>query len=265
MSTGSRVAGSTRSWPAVNGRVTLEIPATDGDSDHDIEAPTRVEDIEDEQLVVAAPRFPGDLAWAHPGREVLVSWASERGVCMQRFHLVGVERQNVTLWRLAPATPVTVQQRRRYVRAAVSGPAELELVADQRPPHEQSAPQDPATGQPGTPALKDAAAGADGEQEVGDLPEAYSGQLVDISEGGARLAFASAGGALSGRRARLRTVVDGVRLDQEAAVLRSRPLPGGASGAVEVQLHFVEPVEQADHLRRYVLRVQIEHRRKGER
>ncbi|WP_459641879.1 PilZ domain-containing protein [Kineococcus sp. NUM-3379] len=259
--------------------MTLEIHASDGETGQDIEAPSRVEDVDGEQLVIAAPRFPGDLRWAYPGREVLLSWASERGVCMQRFHLVAVERQNVRVWRLAPATAITVQQRRRYVRAAVTGPAELELVADQRPPRELSVRRETSGGelsveqsagaaapqQQEEPALKDTSAGADAEQEAGELPEAYSGQLVDISEGGARLAFAAAGGALSGRRARLRTVVDGVRIDQQAAVLRTRPLPGGAPGAVEVQLHFVEPVEQADHLRRYVLRVQIEHRRKGER
>ena len=249
MSQGSRVAGSTHSWPAVNSRVTVHISA-DGDAvEEEVETVTRVEDVDADQLLVAAPRFAGDLRWAAPGQQVVLSWASERGACFQRFALAAVERQNVKLWRLTPVAPVTVQQRRRYVRAAVTGRAELEIVQEQ----------------PAREALKDAVRGADENGESGEQQAVYAGRLVDISEGGARLAFDSAADALAGRRGRLRAVIDGMVIDQQAAVLRIRSQAGTPAGPVEVQLHFVEPVALADHLRRYVLRAQIENRRRGER
>ncbi|GAA4664046.1 PilZ domain-containing protein [Kineococcus glutinatus] len=251
MTPGAGVAGSTRSWPALNARVTVVL-GFDGTAP-EAEVVTRVEDVDEDGLVIAAPRFAGDLDWATTGREVQLAWGSERGACFQRFVLAALDRGALPCWRLRPTGPVTTEQRRRYARAAVTGRALLEPVPLAGPaPALQSA-------------AEDADAAGEGPQRVRHTPpDPVAVRLLDLSEGGARVLHTGPAEELvPGTRARMRTDVDGVAIDQVVTVLRTRP--AASQGAAEVVLSFVEPVPHADHLRRYVLRAQIENRRRGER
>ncbi|PPK94533.1 c-di-GMP-binding flagellar brake protein YcgR [Kineococcus xinjiangensis] len=249
MNKGARVAGWTDSWPAVNARVTVTMSF--GESAPDVEAPTRVEDVEDDTLIVAAPRFSGDLDWAGPGRGVLLTWGSDRGACYQRLEIVDVQRSPIPVWRLAPLAPVTTEQRRRYVRAALTGVAVLNPVPVPVPVQ----------------ALQSRGQRADVQEGAvpGGPLKPVRARFVDLSEGGARVVLVEEGYLPAGTQAELRATLDGVEVAQLVTVLRTRPAAHAADGLLEAILNFVEPVKQADHLRRYVLRLQIENRRKGVR
>ena len=243
MSPGSRVAGSTHSWPAVNARVTVSVGVRE--SEPDVQVASRVEDVADDAIVIAAPRFAGDMHWVAPGREVVLTWGSDRGGCFQRLEIVGLERSPVPCWRLSPVSPVHTEQRRRFVRAALTAPALLVPEPAEEPGGVKAAP-----------------GGADAEGAPAP-PAPVPVRFIDLSEGGARVVLPAAAGLRAGALARLRADIDGVELDQPATVLRTRP--AATEGALEAVLDFVEPVRHADHLRRYVLRLQIENRRKGVR
>ena len=226
-------------WPGVNHRVRVGLTQPAGLGGDVLELPTRVEDVLDEALVLAAPDFAGDLHFAVPGLELSLAWATERGSCTQDVTLVEVSRQRVPCWVVEPAGPVLVQQRRRYVRVAVTGGARLREVTSGA-----GAGQPPAA-----PGVADAT-------------------LVDLSEGGVHLRTAPVPWLVPGRSVRAVFEIGDGPVDVLADVLAVR-LPTGlapvgpSDASVAVALEFVEPVACADRLRAYVMQMQILNRRRG--
>jgi len=259
-------------WPGLNDRVhvRLDLPSRqDGDEFDEI---TRVEDVragrDGEVMVVAAPPFAGDLHVAVEGKRVTVAWATPRGHSRQDFVITAVVRHLVPCWELVADGPVVSEQRRRFVRVPVAGSVLLHHVpaaADDDPGHPGAQPQDAAAQDRA--ARERAVQDADG-QDAAALQVA--GQLVDLSEGGACVRAGARPWVAAGREVRFEIDVDGVPVVQLAAVLRVRPAPGPAALDRDRQVHdvvleFVEPVPVADRVRRYVMRVQLENRRRGER
>nr|WP_276610853.1 PilZ domain-containing protein [Kineococcus siccus] len=142
--------------------------------------------------------------------------------------------------------PVTTEQRRRFVRVPVVGRAAMHHVLHARDDAAEVAARDP------------------GELKL-------DAEMVDLSEGGACVRAAARPWVGAGREVRLELDVDGVAVVQLAEVLRVRPVPGSTSldadRPQDAVLEFVEPVpvQVADRVRRYVMRIQIENRRRGER
>ena len=226
-------------WPAINGRVRVQVQLPEALGGELVDLPTRVEDSGEGSLVVAAPSFSGDLHVVAPGLPVTVSWASDRGHVRQDFLIAEVSRRQVPSWDLAPCGEVEVQQRRRYVRVPVSGALRLQPV-----------PGDPA--RPGP-------AGADAAPEP-----AVTAAFVDLSEGGACVRVRRGTWAQPGRLVRAVFDLDGGPVDQLADVVRAVPDPSGTGEHDDLVLGFVEPVAAADRLRRHVMQVQIRNRRREE-
>ncbi|MGI4895705.1 MAG: PilZ domain-containing protein, partial [Janthinobacterium lividum] len=224
-------------WPAINSRVWVGVQLPDsssGEPGDEVRLPTRVEDFGAGRLVVAAPGFRGDLQVVAPGLAVTVVWASARGQCRQDFLLAEMRRLRVACWDLAPCTDVVIQQRRRFVRATVSGRAHLSQV-----------PEDPMKGE---------------DEPVDAL---VGGSLIDLSEGGVSVNVAWGSWLRLGRLVRVAFDVEGSPVEQLAQVVRLRPAVGGVPGREEVMIGFLEPVPAADRLRRYVMQAQIRYRRGG--
>lgn len=254
-------------WPEVNDRirVRLDLPSRLGGDEVDLH--TRVEDVRDGLLVIAAPTFAGDLHVAQEGLEVTGSWATERGHCRQDFALVAVVRLAVPCWELRPVGDVVKEQRRRFVRVPVVGRGRLAgvpLPVDPHAAHPRSGDGPPGL-QGGGPAADGSGDGSDpaGETSIGT-------DLVDLSEGGACVRSRAAAWLEAGRQVLLSFEVDGGPVEQLADVLRVSRGPGPsaldpAEQRFDAVLSFVEPVAAADRVRRYVMRIQIENRRRGER
>ncbi|NIZ92299.1 PilZ domain-containing protein [Kineococcus rubinsiae] len=247
----SAQVGVPAGWPGLNDRVhvRLDLPSRPGEDEFD--EITRVEDVRSERggdvLVVAAPPFAGDLHVAVEGRSVTVAWSTPRGHSRQDFVITAVVRRLVPCWELLATGPVTQEQRRRYVRVPVAGRVVLRAVPS------ATEPDDTAT------------AGVE-DPELLKL----DAQLVDLSEGGACVRATARTWVAARREVRVELDVDGSPVVQLAAVLRVRPAPGAVpldrdQQQHDVVLEFVEPVPAADRVRRYVMRVQLENRRRGER
>ncbi|MCI2240591.1 PilZ domain-containing protein [Kineococcus sp. TRM81007] len=221
-------------WPAVNGRVRVQVQLPEALGGDLLELPTRVEDSAEGSLVVAAPGFSGDLHLVAPGMPVTVLWASERGQMRQDFLIAEVVRRRVPSWDLAPCGEVEVQQRRRFVRVPVTGNLRLHAV-------------------PGDPVRQDPDA----------APEpAVTAAFVDLSEGGACVRVRSDAWPEAGRLVRTVFELDGGPVEQLAEVVRLVPDPAGTGEHDDLVLSFVEPVAASDRLRRHVMQEQIRNRRR---
>jgi c-di-GMP-binding flagellar brake protein YcgR len=96
---------------SLNALVSLRI---DGE---DVDYPSRIEDIADDTVTVAAPNGASAALFESGGREIELSWVSPRGRYMQHCQLVEHISSRPRLWRLRPYDHATLIQRRRYVRA----------------------------------------------------------------------------------------------------------------------------------------------------
>lgn len=271
MSRTGGVVSPPSTWPEVNDRVRvrLDLPPRWGGTEVDVL--TRVEDVRDGLLVVAAPTFAGDLHVAQEGLQVTASWATQRGHCRQDFALSAVVRLSVPCWELRPDGDVVHEQRRRFVRVPVVGSArlaEVPLPEDPDPADPHAAHRLPAGLQEDAGPADDPGGGDTGEAASGETP--IGAALVDLSEGGACVRSRAASWLGAGRQVLLTFEVDGGPVEQLADVLRVDRCAGPsaldpAEQRFEAVLSFVEPVAAADRVRRYVMRIQIENRRRGER
>ena len=89
---------------------------------------TRVEDLDDD-VVVAAPLAEGDDHEPSLGTPLELAWQGVRGPMAQRTRLVAKELRTVPTWRLEPAGPVVITQRRHHVRAGTIMPVVLHTTA----------------------------------------------------------------------------------------------------------------------------------------
>jgi len=91
--------------------------------------PSRVEGEDGADLLIAAPRWRGDLSIC-AGTPVLLRWTGRRGVYELAGELVDVLRGRVTRWRVRPVGSVQTTERRRFTRAHISAPIAVVPVAD---------------------------------------------------------------------------------------------------------------------------------------
>lgn len=96
---------------SLNALVSLRI------GDDGIDYPSRIEDIETDTVVVAAPTGANAALFETGNRAVELSWVSPRGRYQQTCELVEHISSRPRLWRLRPLDSAVLIQRRRYVRA----------------------------------------------------------------------------------------------------------------------------------------------------
>ncbi len=87
--------------------------------------PSRIEEVSDGEITVAAPAYVGDLEDPAVGDIISVYWTHSRGVCSLPAEFVSAERSHIKLWRLRPAGALEVVQRRRYTRVQAAGAVSL--------------------------------------------------------------------------------------------------------------------------------------------
>jgi hypothetical protein len=93
---------------------------------------TRVEDLT-EEIVVAAPVDEGDDHEPSLGTELTVAWDGARGPMAVPVTLLAKELRRIHLWRLRPAGPVVITQRRHHVRVSALADMTLQLHASSMP------------------------------------------------------------------------------------------------------------------------------------
>jgi PilZ domain len=96
-------------------------------ADDETDYPSRIEDVADDSIFVAAPTGANAVLVATGRRQVEVSWLSPRGRYQQGCELVQIVSGRPRLWRLRPARDPWLIQRRRFVRVRASIPVALEL------------------------------------------------------------------------------------------------------------------------------------------
>ena len=157
--------------------------------------PSRVEDVDGDVLVVAAPHLPGSPVL--PGAHVCVHWTEVRGLHATAMVLHERVPGVVPLWRLRAAGDVQVVQRRRYVRVPFA--SEISVVPR-------------------------------GER----LGVVAGGLVADLSEGGVRVLLGSAVRAEAGSEVTVVLQVDGQPLELLGEVVRCSVVRGPAPYEVVV-------------------------------
>lgn len=103
----------TENLPEINSLVDVRFP--DGR-----EYPSRIEDVNDTTMSIAAP-FGGGVEPPEIGSTVDLCWTGPRGQYRALVRLLELHREHVRRWTVELAGPVQLAQRRRYVRAGAAG------------------------------------------------------------------------------------------------------------------------------------------------
>lgn len=106
--------------PAVGAVVRAALP------DHDVGLRSKIEDHDDDGLVIAAPVERPEVGPLPPGGELTLTWTTDAGLHRVRVRLV--ERlDDPPRWRVAVVTPVSREQRRDSYRVPVMGTIGIRL------------------------------------------------------------------------------------------------------------------------------------------
>lgn len=250
--------------PAVNQRVQLVLDPDDTEAEA-MGVPTRIEDVvhirgkkPSTEILVATPRYTGDVVLPRAGQALSLVWSTERGVLELPVEYVISERVGdvASAWRVRMTGRAVRVQRRHFVRVPCVIPVEVHLVEEV---FEEFAEADPGSADPGS---------ADPSVDPGSAdPAMLPGHTTDLSEGGMLCALPRPIGAES--LVRLAFTFDGESFDHEARVVRSSPrkeLPGyRGEPRWNVALRFVDPEAYGDALRKGIFAEQIRLRRTGGR
>ncbi len=87
--------------------------------------PSRVESVDGLDLVLAAPRYVGNVEPPKTGDFLAVRWTGRRGLSALPARFATTRRTNVAAWVVQVVGDIEVVQRRRYVRAPVGAPVTL--------------------------------------------------------------------------------------------------------------------------------------------
>ena len=111
-------------WPDINGLAWLHLPCCDA------EHPTRVEDLERDEVTVAAPMRPHD-ALVKPfqsDQEFFLGWVTPRGALETPVMLVEDISSPVPMWTLRAVGEPMETQRRNYVRLPLKMDVHVHLL-----------------------------------------------------------------------------------------------------------------------------------------
>ncbi len=109
-------------WPAIRTRVTLL-------SHHWPDwLESRIEDLDDHRLIVAAPSTP-TIPFLMPdlGDLIKVHWISHRGICELSGKVDVCKRSPMPTWEITVTSQPTIHQRRRFARIPVMLPVTLTI------------------------------------------------------------------------------------------------------------------------------------------
>lgn len=209
--------GDTEQWPAVNTLVSLIGSGWEGT------ASSRVEDLNDDILVVAAPHDPAgealEILRPQPGDTVQVRWVHRRGMSERQAEVVAVEMHPRPQWRITASKPPDQIQRREAVRVEVL--LELEVRHD------------------GT---------------------SYKATTVDVSEGGLRCIIPAFATVEPGSRLELSFEVEGAPIAATAEVVRSR-LTHDDFTQVNARFTRIQTAD-ANRIRKFLFAEQVAQRRR---
>lgn len=187
--------------------------------------PSRVEDLEDDDVVISAPSYPGDEAPLSAGAQLLVRWTGPRGLHALPVAMVTTVSGALPRWRVRPVGDVEMVQRRQFVRAPVDEPVTI-------------IPRDQV------------------------ITSVVGGTLVDLGEGGLRGRFASSAPMHTDAPVEIHLMLRDVPVMLVGRVLRCTSVEGAASRRLYEAVITFEPDEHnGDLIRRTVLHQQVVARR----
>ncbi len=224
-------------------RVALgQAPDADGRVDDGMaDLPTRVEDVIPAQrrgrparVVIAAPRYVGDLEQPPSGAPCALVWATQRGVIELPTAYLDAHTldQGLRVWALEVTGDAVRIQRRSFVRVPIS--VSVTVVAP---------------------------AGAEDTAPI-DVPVTLQGRTLDLSEGGVRCLLPT--DIPADLPVNVVFAVDGEEFRLQARVVRSAPARSPRTGdplTHETAIRFVDHASRADDLRRVVFAEQLRLRR----
>jgi hypothetical protein len=183
----------------------------------DVEARSRVEDVEGDSVWVAIPDEGAFLLHHFTSGEFALQWMAPRGRITQPVRYCGTEQLGVETWRMQKVGEPTVEQLREFVRVEAAIPIKATVRG------EESAE-----------------------------PTTLTGITIDISEGGVRCMLTT-DDLPPEADATVHLNLEGRALDIPARVLRSVQ---GLHGRSEVVFTF-GPSPHADDVRRFVFATQV--------
>ena len=251
--------------PQVNDLVRVTVGYS-GDEDDEVpamasEVASRVEDVAwdgDSSVplayVIAAPWFAGDIEQPPAGTLCAMQWPTERGLCTLPVVLQAEETSSngLRLWRVKVSGPVRRHERRRYVRAPWSLPAELIVRHDL-----DSLPVE----------RRHLVERAGIRKHLADLPDSYEATAVNVSEGGLLcLSPTPVMPALLPLIARF--TIEQTCFETPASIVWSMLRDGtgrgtGKAAVVESAVSFDDPGRLGEVLRPLVFQAQLKARRAG--
>lgn len=194
------------------------------------------------EYVIASPFFASASEMPDVTTTLFLRWLMPRGVGMLPVAFVGLESTNRGLrqWRLAVSGPPFREQRRRFVRVAISLPTALRVQSDLRQLDldQQRLPE---------------TAGVDDTLPV--LPDVIQARVIDVSEGG--MLCTSTGQVLPDHLPVTCTfTLDAHQFQVEARVVRSVGERSRSQTRIRTALSFEVGGKQADLLRALVFQEQ---------
>lgn len=191
--------------------------------------PSRVEDVEDGDLCIAAPAYEGDVEPPRATDRMVLHWTGVRGVHALPASFVELQRQGagrLPRWRVRPVGNVELVQRRRFVRSPVSDAVAVVPVE-------------------------------------GQLARVVAGSLVDLGEGGIRARFDALSPLAEATEVQVHLSLRDRSVILVGTVLRCLPIVVDGARGHEAVIVF-EPTEQeGDLIRREVLHQQVLRRRQA--
>jgi hypothetical protein len=120
-------------WPALNTLVWLRLPCCDA------EHPTRVEDFDGDNCVIAEPSAPhtDPVDPARVTNGFFLGWVNGRGALEAPVDLVAVNHEPVPTWTVKAVGPEIETQRRRFVRLHIDLIVKLYILEGGAPTHAQ--------------------------------------------------------------------------------------------------------------------------------
>ncbi|NLT55911.1 MAG: PilZ domain-containing protein [Actinomycetales bacterium] len=237
------VVDDASAMPRINTLVRVAVYA-DGDLEghptrQDI--PSRTEEVvlaqspgERHVLMIASPRYVGDLDELAVGTLCSLTWPTERGLMELPVAYLGEQyiRNSVEVWRVEVVGPAVRTERRKFFRVTMTLPVRVEVL-------------------PGGIGIGAISPSTDVTLE---------GHTVDLSEGGLRCVLPGPELPIGG----LLTVwveVERVQMELRASVVWSGAVEGRDESMCETALRFVDPERFADAMRRIVYAEQMRARR----